>query len=183
MRDFFKKEVLDRTYEIFGVRQTDEEKMSDDDIKFLLDGLCQVSRNRSYIPQDAQKDIIRGCMLTDKTYRNINLRLVDGWLEANGRKYFIESGHTPTEEQPTPVEGEEREKWLAIWQKTLLQVEQTYPSQRIKGNGVKMREQLDQAGVKFDEEKHKKYDPNDTTDLQEMLAEHEALNKKASEEQ
>lgn len=144
MRDFFKKEVLDRTYEIFGVRQTDEEKMSDDDIKFLLDGLCQVSKNYAYIPEEDQKNIIRASMLSDKTYRNINLRLVAGWLEQNGKKFFTESAHVQTE-QPEPVEGEEREKWLKIWEDTLKTVEQTYPSQRGKSNGQRMREQLDQV--------------------------------------
>lgn len=145
MRDFFKKEVLDRTYEIFGVRQTDEEKMSDDDIKFLLDGLCQVSKNYAYIPEEDQKNIIRACMLSDKTYRNINLRLVAGWLEQNGKKWFTEVAHRQTEEQPTPVDGEERERWLKIWEETLKQVEQTFPSQRGKTTGERMREQLDQV--------------------------------------
>lgn len=181
MRDFFKKEVLDRTYEIFGVRQTDEEKMSDDDIKFLLDGLCQVSKNYSYIPEAEQKKIISACMLSDKTYRNINLRLVAGWLEQNGKKYFTESAHKPSEQQPTPLEGEERDRWLELWKKELAKVNTQFTTGEFKGNGAKMRENLDEHGVKFDETKHKKYDPNDTTDLQEMLAEHEAINKQGSE--
>lgn len=156
MRDFFKKEVLARTYEIFGVRQTDEEKMSDDDIKFLLDGLCQVSKNYSYIPQEDQKNIIRACMLSDKTYRNINLRLVAGWLELNGKKWFTEIAHKETVITHPPVEGEQREHWLEVWKKSLIQMNENFTeASKPKGNGARMREQLDEAGVKFDEEKHK----------------------------
>lgn len=156
MRDFFKKEVLDRTYEIFGVRQTDEEKMSDDDIKFLLDGLCQVSKNYSYIPQEDQKNIIRACMLSDKTYRNINLRLVAGWLELNGKKWFTEIAHKETVITHPPVEGEQREHWLEVWKKSLIQMNENFTeASKPKGNGARMKEQLDEAGVKFDPEKHK----------------------------
>lgn len=150
MREFFKKEVLDRTYEIFGVRQTDEEKMSDDDIKFLLDGLCQVSKNYSYIPEEDQKNIIRACMLSDKTYRNINLRLVAGWLELNGKKWFTEIAHRETkpDENYKPLEGEEREKMLALWQKSLLQMTESFTeATKPKGNGAKLREQLESNGI------------------------------------
>lgn len=184
MRDYFKKEVLDRTYEIFGVRQTDEEKMSDDDIKFLLDGLCQVSKNYSYIPEAEQKKIISACMLSDKTYRNINLRLVAGWLEQNGKKYFTESAHKENKEPENykPLEGAERDAMLQMWQNALKELNENLSEiVKPKGNGAKMRENLDEHGVKFDETKHKKYDPNDTSDLQEMLAEHEALNKQGTE--
>lgn len=144
MRDFFKKEVLDRTYEIFGALQTAEDKMSEDDVKYLLDGLCQVSKTYAYIPEEEQKKIIKHCMLTDMSYRNINLRLVSGWLEQNGRKFFTELAHKEslTEEDYMPVQGEERDKWLEIWQQTLKQVEATYPSQRVQRGGSKMRDEF-----------------------------------------
>lgn len=157
MRDFFKKEVLDRTYEIFGVRQTDEEKMSDDDIKFLLDGLCQVSKNYAYIPEEDQKNIIRACMLSDKTYRNINLRLVAGWLELNGKKWFTEIAHKESEVPANykPLEGAERDAMLTMWQNALRQMNDSFTeATKPKGNGQRMKEKLDSAGVKFDETKH-----------------------------
>lgn len=172
MRDFFKKEVLDRTYEIFGVRQTDEEKMSDDDIKFLLDGLCQVSKNYSYIPEADQKNIIRACMLSDKTYRNINLRLVAGWLELNGKKWFTEIAHKETKEDENykPLEGEERDAMLALWQKSLLQMTDNFTeATKAKGNGARMRENLDEHGVKFDPEKHKNETILNVGSLEEFL--------------
>lgn len=146
MRDFFKREVLDRTYEIFGVRQTDEEKMSDDDIKFLLDGLCQVSKNYSYIPEEDQKNIIRACMLSDKTYRNINLRLVAGWLELNGKKWFTEIAHRETkqDENYKPLEGEEREAMLKMWQNALQNMNESLTEAlKPKGSGSRLRENLE----------------------------------------
>lgn len=143
MRDFFKKEVLARTYEIFGVRQTDEEKMSDDDIKFLLDGLCQVSKNYAYIPEEDQKNIIRACMLSDKTYRNINLRLVAGWLEQNGKKWFTELAHKETVIVHPPLEGEARDKMIQEALDAIAKVNLNFEAEKPKGNGARMREQLD----------------------------------------
>jgi hypothetical protein len=159
MRDFFKKEVLDRTYEIFGVRQTDEDKMSDEDIKFLLDGLCQVSKNYAYIPEAEQKKIISACMISDKTYRNINLRLVAGWLEQNGKKYFTEVAHIPTEITKPPLTGQARDKAIQEYLDAIARAETNFTSAMTEGRGAKMREQLDKAGVKFDESKDERYNP------------------------
>lgn len=150
MREFFKKEVLDRTYEIFGVWQTDEEKMSDDDITFLLDGLCQVSKNYEYIPQEEQKKIIRACMLKDKTYRNINLRLVAGWLEENGKKYFVEIAHKPitsNDKDYRPLEGEARSKAIDEYLAAIAKAETNFTTALSKGRGAQMRENLDNAGI------------------------------------
>lgn len=155
MRDFF-KQILSRTYEIFGVNQL--EKMDDGQIKFLLDALENVSTLYNYIDHENQKKIINKRMVTDREYRNINARLIAGWFNLDGKVFFQQEAHIPSENQPEPVEGEERERWLNIWEQTLRQVEQTFPSQRVKGNGAKMREQLDEAGVKFDEEKNKQFE-------------------------
>lgn len=146
MRDFYKKQVLDRTYEIFGVRQTDEDKMSEDDIRFLLDGLCQVSKNYAYIPEEEQKKIISACMISDKTYRNINLRLVAGWLELNGKKYFTEVAHEPTVEHE-PATPEQRERRLKEWQKMLSEVNTSFTSTEVKGRGAIMKENLERGGI------------------------------------
>lgn len=147
MRDFYKKQVLDRTYEIFGVRQTDEDKMSEDDIRFLLDGLCQVSKNYAYIPEEEQKKIISACMISDKTYRNINLRLVAGWLELNGKKYFVETAHKQTEITKPPLEGEERDKAIQNYLDALAKVNTEFSITEVKGRGAIMKENLEKAGM------------------------------------
>lgn len=178
MRDFF-KQILSNLYIYCGNRQVD--KMTDEEIKILLDSLERMSKIYGYIPEEKQKEIILTCLVSDRDYQNINVRTVSRWFEQNGKTYFKEVAHKPTEPTAEPLKGEERDKWLELWKKELARLEQTFTPAEIKRAGQRMKEHFDEQGIKFDETKHKKYDPNDTSDLQEMLAEHEALNNPTAE--
>ena len=144
MRAFYKT-ILSRTYEIFGVNQL--EKMDDGQITFLLDALENVSKLYDYISHEDQQKIINKRMVTDREYRNINARLIAGWFELDGKIFFKEVSHIPTEETKPPLEGEEREKWLELWKKELAKVQSSVIVTEVKGNGQRMREALDNSGI------------------------------------
>lgn len=154
MRDFFKKQVLARTYEIFGVNQL--EKMEDDQITFLLDALENVSQLYDYIPQVEQKKIINKRLLTDRDFRNINARLIAGWFEMDGKIFFTQKHHKENEADPNykPLEGEERDNAIQTYLDALAKVQLNFTvGEEKKGNGARMREQLDAVAPKPIEEK------------------------------
>lgn len=152
MRAFF-KDILLNLYIYCGNRQAD--KMTVEEVDTLLTALERMSKIYSYIPEEKQKEIILTCLVSDREYQNINVRTVSKWLEQNGKVFFQQECHVPTEQTAQPLTGEERERWLKKWEKALGETVDQFAERTIKGNGAKMREQLDEAGVKFDEEKHK----------------------------
>ena len=144
MIDYF-KQILEETYETFGTRQC--ENMDDEQYTRLLDKLVFVSSLYPYIPEDEQKKIIDKRLVTDKEYRNINARLISTWLELDGKIFFKEVAHEPTVTHE-PVTEERKQYWLDEWQKVLKQIETNFSANtERKGNGARMREQLDNAGI------------------------------------
>lgn len=141
MREYYEK-ILGSTYMIFGVNQL--EKMDDDQLQFLLDGLEGVSKLYSYIPEEFQKKIIRARMLKDKDYKNINLNLIARWFEEDGKQFFQQDCHKETENQPEPVSGDERTKWLTIWEQTLREVEKNFTAPTVERTGSRLRNHFEQ---------------------------------------
>lgn len=106
MRDFYKN-ILENLYIYCGNRQID--KMTDTDIVELLDALCNISKLFDYIPEHEQIAIIKRCLLSDKDYQNLNVRLIHRWLTENGKMYFKEEAHKPIEYfEPAPREVAEK---------------------------------------------------------------------------
>lgn len=142
MRDFF-KQILSNLYIYCGNRQI--EKMTDGEIKILLDSLERMSKIYSYIPEDKQKEIILTQLIADREYQNINVRTVSKWLEQNGKIFFSEVAHIPTEQLKPPLEGKAREEMLELWKTELAKVENNmYPDRRI-GSGSRIKQHLDQV--------------------------------------
>jgi len=146
MRTFY-KQILDRTYEIFGARQT--ENMEEDQIVFLLNALENVSKMYAYIPEEQQKAIINKRMITDKDYKNINVRLIASWFEQDGKIFYKEVSQLPNEPTAKPLEGEAREKAINEYLAAIAKAELnfTQATTEVKGNGAKMREQLESNGI------------------------------------
>lgn len=155
MRDFY-KQILSRTYEIFGVNQL--EKMDDDQIKFLLDALENVSELYNYISPENQQKIINKRMVTDREYRNINARLIAGWFELDGKIFFKETAHTPTESAP-PLEGEERDRMLEVWKAEVAKANNSFIVRPVS-QGELIRESLRQNLSSPNEEPIKKSSPD-----------------------
>lgn len=145
MREFFKNIILN-LYIYCGNRQAD--KMTDEELKILLDALCRMSSTiYSYIPEDKQKEIIQACLISDKEYQNINVRVVSKWLDQNGKIFFKETAHKPNEQTAPPLEGEAREKAIQEFLTALSKVETNFGTAEVKGNGQRMREALDNSGI------------------------------------
>lgn len=144
MRQFF-KECLYNLYAYCGNRQA--EKMTDDEIKFLLDALERISKLYHYIPEERQKEIIMNCLLTDKEYQNINVRTVAKWLELNGKQYFKEEAHQPVEGNAKPLEGAEREKWIETYLKAIASVTTNFTEglEQNGGSGTRLRENIERS--------------------------------------
>lgn len=149
MREFF-RECLFNLYVYCGNRQA--EKMSDEEIKLLLDALERMSKLYNYIPEERQKEIIQNCLLTDKEYQNINVRTVSKWLELNGKHYFKEEAHTEIQPVGEIVTGERRQEWLEKFAKAVLNATQEFTSpgeSGHKGSGTRLRDNIEQAtGIK-----------------------------------
>lgn len=151
MREFFKECVLN-LYSYCGNRQA--EKMTDEELKFLYDSLERISKLYSYIPEERQKEIIMNCLLTDKEYQNINVRTVAKWLELNGKHYHKEQAHQTIESNARPLEGEERAKWIETYLQAIASVTTNFTDGlEQKGNGARLREQLESSGIKKDPKK------------------------------
>jgi len=144
MREFFKHCLLN-LYVYCGNRQA--EKMTEDEIKFLLDALERMSKLYSYIPEDRQKEIINNCLLTDKEYQNINVRTVAKWLELNGKHYFKEVAHEQSEDKDwKPLEGEAREKRIQEYLQAIASTTTAFTSamdEGHKGSGTRLRENIE----------------------------------------
>lgn len=147
MRQFFKDIIFD-LYNYCGNRQA--EKMSNEEIEKLIDTLCRVSKIYDYIPEDKQKEIIEAQLLRDKEYQNINARLISKWLEENGKHFFSQQHHKErlTESDYTPLEGEARDTAIQNYLDALAKVNLNFTGgEEKKGNGARMREQLESAGI------------------------------------
>jgi len=146
MRNFY-KDIITNLYIYCGNRQA--EKMTDDELKTLLDGLCRLSKVYEYIPEQSQQEIILTCLITDKEYQNINVRLVSKWFEQNGKKYFKEAAHKEIEtpEDYKPLEGEERDKMIAEYLEAISKATTNFAQAHIKGSGSKLKENLEQNNI------------------------------------
>jgi len=146
MREFFKHCLLN-LYVYCGNRQA--EKMTEEEIKFLLDALERMSKLYNYIPEERQKEIINNCLLTDKEYQNINVRTVSKWLELNGKQYFKEIAHTDqTDPNWKPLEGEAREKRIKEYLEAIARTTTAFTSamdEGHKGSGSRLRENIEKS--------------------------------------
>ena len=156
MRTYF-KQILEETYETFGTRQC--ENMDDEQYTRLLDKLVFVSKLYPYIPEDEQKKIIDKRLVTDKEYRNINARLISTWLELDGKTFHKELAHEPTVEH-TPATPEQVQQRLKEWEEMLKNVTTTFSvGAERKGNGQRMKEDLEKAGIVHEPKPEEKSQP------------------------
>lgn len=139
MRDFF-KQILSNLYIYCGNRQI--EKMTDEEIKILLDSLERMSKIYSYIPEEKQKEIILTQLIADREYQNINVRTVSKWLEQNGKTYFKEEAHKAHTEHP-PATPEQRAQRLKEWEQMLSKTAEGFTTLEPKRTGSRMREHFD----------------------------------------
>lgn len=141
MRDFY-KQILNRTYEIFGVNQL--AKMEDEQVTYLLDALDRVSALYNYISPEDQQTIINKRLITDKDYSNINARLIASWFEQDGKVFFKgTSSYVEPEQKAEPLTGEARDKAIENYLQVIAQAENNFTVKPVS-KGELMRESLKQ---------------------------------------
>lgn len=95
MRDFFKAE-LKRLHLTTGLQQYF--KMSEAELKELLDLLCSECAKFPLIPDDDKKKYIQEFMTSDPEFIGFNKRTIWRWFNLVNKKYIIgQSQHTETE--------------------------------------------------------------------------------------
>ncbi len=97
------------------------EQEADKELEELLKILCRTCGMFPLIPREAQKSIISHSIVSDGEFIGLNAKIVYKWLAAHKDKYFKEAHHVPNEEAKDwkPLEGEERQKKLKEWEKSL----------------------------------------------------------------
>ena len=165
MRAFYKQILSD--FHIYCGNRSQMRDWSDDELSKLLDVLCRVSTLYAYIADEDQQKIINACLIKDLEYTTLNARTVAKWLEQNGKIFFKEVAHQPIEKFE-PVDEQTRERYLKEWEKALLQVETNFTAPT-KGNGERMREQFEKAGIV----KPPKTEQEEIESLNEMIKESE----------
>lgn len=117
MRDFFISCMKDLE-PLTGIRQLYyiESDLEDGARKFnvLIEGMVLKSKEYSYIPEEAQKAIIKKMMVQDHAYENLNSRTVDKWLNMHKDKWTIKE--QVIEFKPVELTNEAKERVDALLQ-------------------------------------------------------------------
>lgn len=148
MREYF-EQLLNNLETLTGMKQLERishKQNAYDELNKLLDVLCRVSDLFPYIPQEAQKNIISDSIITDQEFIGLNAKIVYKWLNLRKDVYFKEVAHIETENQPEPVTGEAREKWLNIWQQELAKADNNFSVSPVS-NAELLREKLHGANA------------------------------------
>jgi len=103
MKDFFEK-CLRELHQLTGLKQYIEicnkptKQEAEQEMNVIVRGMMMVSEKFSYIPQDAQKRIVRHQMVSDSEMYALNAKVVYKWFNAVAAGYWKESGHLETNE-------------------------------------------------------------------------------------
>jgi hypothetical protein len=136
MREFFKQE-LGYLEKKTGLRQYDrimEKESWKEDLNDLLDILCRVCEQFSFIPDKDKQELIKQNIITDQEFTGFNAKIIYKWLSQAKHIYFKEQAHIDSK-APTGykiLEGEARQQKLKEWLASL-------------GDGVKAVPQLTPA--------------------------------------
>lgn len=138
MRDFF-KQCLEDLEALTGNRQmyffaTDPDGTRK--LKVCLDGMVLAAKDYPYIPEDAQKKIIREQMVKDQNYEALNSRTVHKWLTAAANAYrthsqFSTEDLTPRDQDGNPTEPappEVADKYYQQWLSSLAKIGNPLPT-------------------------------------------------------
>jgi NADH:ubiquinone oxidoreductase subunit E len=142
MRDFFLQQ-LNSLDKLTGLQQLNKLMAMEDpkkEINDLLDILCRVCNQFSYIPEPDMQRIISENILSDYELTSLNGKIIFKWLSKACSAYYKE----PTEEiklpegveKYEPLTGEARDKALETWKKSLQkldeQVKPEYSGSKLK---------------------------------------------------
>lgn len=128
MRDYFKN-LLQHLDKLTGLQQyaklcqTPNPK---EEIKTLLDILCRVTDQYSYIPDESKKQIINEAVISDPEFIGLNAKFIAKSL--NVKKEFYLGNPDDVVISPDALTGEAREQWLKKWAESLAKIESNVTS-------------------------------------------------------
>jgi hypothetical protein len=155
MKQFF-TEVLLNLKELAGVNQLEvmmKESNQDKDafkgkFNFLITELCGISNRFSSMPEDVQQKTIKEAIMTDKEFKNLNVRWLFGLLSERSKIYLMEKA----EEERKREDREIRESkgcdvetalhYLNEWKLKQAKIQESLVRPQGKGIGSKLREQF-----------------------------------------
>jgi len=113
MKKFF-FDLLKQLDKLTGIKQYEKLQTTADpakEVSELIEILCRVCAQYSYIPEKYQQAIISTSVVNDLEFIGLNARIVNKWLYMN-RERFIGTGNQYEEKEPEapPLTGEAREK-------------------------------------------------------------------------
>lgn len=123
MRDFFKN-LLQNLDKLTGLQQYAklcQTANPKEEIKTLLDILCRVCDQYSFIPDDAKKQIIGEAVITDPEFIGLNAKFIAKSL--NVKREFYLGKPDDVVISPDALTGEAREQKLKEWAEALSKLE------------------------------------------------------------
>lgn len=123
MRDYFLK-LLQTLDKLTGMKQYEKMLQMPDfknEINTLLDILCRVTDQYSYIPDESKKQIINEAVISDPEFIGLNAKFIAKSL--NIRKEFYLGKPDDVVISPDALTGEAREQWLKKWAESLSRLE------------------------------------------------------------
>lgn len=143
MREFF-KDCLKNLEAITGLRQlafwemeaAKDQVSAERKVEICISGMVEVCKDYPFIPEEAQKKIIRDQMVKDQKYEALNSRTIHKWLSAASNAYrthsqFSEDDLLPKDENgqvTDPAPPEVAEKYIKQFQAGLAKVGTNLPT-------------------------------------------------------
>lgn len=131
MREFFYN-LLQNLDKLTGMKQYEKLMQMDNykqEINSLLDILCRVTDQFTYIPEEDKKRIIQDAVIADQEFIGLNAKIVSKWLNQKKDIFFKELAHQEGPEFE-PLTGEERQKRLDEWQQAFNSIEVNFTSEK-----------------------------------------------------
>jgi hypothetical protein len=126
MREFFLN-LLQNLDKLCGLKQYEKIMQTPkpkEELNMLLDILCRVSDQFTFIPEKNKKVIINEAVISDQEFQGLNARIIYKWLNAKKDQYFTEIAHQPSEQSAEPLTGEARQEKIAEFLNAVLQIGQ-----------------------------------------------------------
>lgn len=121
MREFF-LELLQNLDKFCGLKQYEkimQLQTHKHELNLLLDILCKVAEQFTFIPEKDKKRIISDAVITDQEFQGLNARIIYKWLNAKKDQFFTELAHQQIEQSAEPLTGEARMARLKEWEAAL----------------------------------------------------------------
>jgi len=147
MKKYF-NDLLNNLDKLTGMKQLDKLMATKDpkkEINDLLEILCRVCNMFGYIPDEAKQQIISDNIISDQEFIGLNAKIIFKWLDKAKGLYFSQSvEQIAVPENYKPLVGDEREKAIQTWLKSLKGFQDEKPKEL---GGTRLKSSLEELPV------------------------------------